>query len=74
MALVPLSSEDEGKEFKLPSKQKRNKGDSFEDESLNDFDDRFEELRQRELKREDKLLKKTLGLQKSKQHGAVNHV
>ena len=40
----------------------------------NDFDDRFAELEQREAKREQKLIRKTLGQRKQKLHGKVSHV
>jgi len=69
-ALVPLKSVDEGESFKAPERKKLPKGVEIEDESYNDFDLRFEELEARDAKREEKLLKKTLGMRVSKQHGA----
>lgn len=68
-ALVPLNSEEEGKDFVLPEKKTYPKGSSFEDTSHNDFDDRFAELEEREAKREEKLLRKTLASRRTRQHG-----
>jgi len=73
MALVPLNTEEEGAEFAVPERKKYPAGTIIEDTSDNDFDDRFEELMRREAKREEKLMRKTLGMRKQKQHGAVTH-
>jgi hypothetical protein len=69
--LVPLDSEEDAKEFKVPKKKTYAKGTTFEDHEPNDFDDRFYELEQREAKREEKLLRKTLGHRKTKKHGSA---
>jgi len=74
MALVPLRTEEEGDSFTVPEREKHAPGTTLVDTTQNDFDDRFDELRKKEEKREEKLKKKTLGLQKAKQHGTVNHV
>ena len=67
--LIPLAREEDGKAFVAPQKKKYAKGTSFEDMEQNDFDDRFAELEQREAKREEKLLKKTLASRTTKKHG-----
>lgn len=67
--LVPLASEEEGAAFVPPQKKKYPKGTVIEDQAHNDFDDRFAELEQREAKREEKLLKKTLASRRLKKHG-----
>jgi hypothetical protein len=68
-ALVPIRTEEEGKEFKLPKKQALPKGVPIEDTAYNPFDERFEELELREAKREEKLKRKTLGMKVTKKHG-----
>jgi len=74
-ALIPLSCEEDAAKFVLPEKKKYPKGTQVEDLEPNDFDERFEELEKREAKREEKLLKKTLGMRRTKQHGsAPQHV
>ena len=75
MALVPLRTEEEGASFKVPERVKHAPGTTLEDTAHNDFDDRYEELEKREAKREEKLIKKTLGSRRTKQHGsAPSHV
>lgn len=70
-ALIPLQSEDEGKNFRLPERQKYPKGTVIEDPIINDFDRRFDELEIRDAKREEKLLKKTLAGRTTRMHGAA---
>lgn len=70
-ALVPLNSVEEGESFVLPKKKELPKGTEIIDDSPNDFDLRFEELEAREAKREEKMLKKTLGMRVTKQHGSA---
>ena len=69
-AMVPLNNEEEGSTFVLPEKKKYAPGTSFDDDSDNPFDDRFDELEKREAKREEKLVKKTLAGRKQKKHGS----
>ena len=73
-AMCPLKTEEEGKEFILPQRKKYPAGTTIEDMEDNAFDDRFDELEKREAKREEKLMKKTLGGRKQRQQGSVNHV
>jgi len=70
-ALIPLGNEDQAAEFKLPQKQKYPKGTVIEDQQVNDFDLRFEELEMRDAKREEKLLKKTLAGRVTRKHGVA---
>lgn len=73
--LVPLATEEEGSLFKVPEKKRFPKGTMYEDPNDNDFDERFAEMEQREAKREEKLLKKTLASRKLREHGkAPAHV
>ena len=58
----------------LPEKELPPPGSTFEDTAQNDFDDRFEELERRDAKRQEKMIKKSLGAKKHKNHGSVNHV
>lgn len=74
MGLTSLKSEDEGTNFKLPPKVKREPGTTFEDKQENPFDERFYELEERDAKREAKLIKKTLASRKQRMHGQVTHV
>lgn len=71
MALVPIASTEQALEFKPPERRHYEPGTMIIDESQNDFDDRFEELLKRDAKRDEKLIKKTLGMRKQKQHGSV---
>jgi len=70
-ALIPLANEEQADAFKLPEKQKYPKGTIIEDQQVNDFDRRFDELEMRDAKREEKLLKKTLAGRVTRMHGAA---
>ena len=70
-ALIPLVNEEAAADFKLPERQKYPKGTILEDQVINDFDLRYEELEMRDAKREEKLLKKTLAGRVTRKHGAA---
>lgn len=74
-ALVPIASEAEASTYQVPERKQLPKGIPIEDMTPNDFDIRFNELEAREAKREEKLLRKTLGMGRTKEHGrAPQHV